>query len=81
MWFTIAVIIVIILLAFRWKTFFDAHKNLLIPELTKALAKYMVITLIAAFLLTLLQDTVVIVPAGHRGVVFDTVKGVLPVSL
>ena len=81
MWFTLAVIIVIVLLAFRWKSFFDPHKNLLIPELTKALAKYMIITLIAAFLLTFLQDTVVIVPAGHRAVIFDTVKGVLPTPL
>jgi regulator of protease activity HflC (stomatin/prohibitin superfamily) len=81
MWFTLAIILVIVLLAIRWKSFFDVKHNLLIPELTKALAKYMVITLVAAFLLTFLQDTVVIIPAGHRGVVFDSVKGVLPVSL
>src|SRR5258708_34609870 len=81
MWFTLAIVVVITLLALRWKNFIDVKKNLLIPELTKALAKYMVIALVAAFFLTFLQDTVVIIPAGHRGIVFDTVKGVLPVSL
>jgi len=81
MWFTVAIIAVAILLGLRWKKFFDSKNNLIVAELTKTLAKYMVIALAAAFVLTFLQDTVVIVPAGHRGVVFDTVKGVLPVSL
>lgn len=81
MWFTLAILSVVVLLALRWKNFLDPKKNLLVADLTKALAKYMVIALVAAFLLTFLQDTVVIVPAGHRGVVFDTVKGVVPVPL
>ncbi len=81
MWFTLAIVVVITLLAFRWKNFLDIKKNLMIPELTKALAKYMVVALVAAFFLTILQDTVVIIPAGHRGIVFDTVKGIMPVSL
>jgi len=81
MWFTLAIIIVIAVLALRWKNFLDVKKNLMIPELTKALSKYMAVALVAAFFLTFLQDTVVIIPAGHRGIVFDTVKGILPVSL
>jgi regulator of protease activity HflC (stomatin/prohibitin superfamily) len=81
MWFTLAILAVIVLLALRWKSFFDSKKTLLIPELTRALAKYMALALIAAFFLTFLQDTIVVVPAGQRGVVFDNVKGVLPMPL
>jgi regulator of protease activity HflC (stomatin/prohibitin superfamily) len=77
MWFTLAIVAVIALLAFRWKTFLDPKtKAPVISLLAVSLAKYMAVALLTAFFLTFLQDTVVVVPAGHRAVIFDVFKGV-----
>jgi regulator of protease activity HflC (stomatin/prohibitin superfamily) len=82
MWFMLAIVVVIGLLAIRWKTLVNpktGEPN--VGTLIYTLARYMILALLAAFALTFVQDAVVVVPAGHRGVVFDVVKGVKPAAL
>lgn len=77
MWFVAAVAVVAVLLGIRWRRYFDPRtKTLDAPSLTADLARYFAGALVAAFVLTFASDVVVIVPAGHRGVVFDIFKGV-----
>jgi regulator of protease activity HflC (stomatin/prohibitin superfamily) len=82
MWFTIAVVLVLAVMVLKWKSFIDPKTRA--PQIglvTVALAKYMALALVGAFFLTFTMDTVVVVPAGHRGVIFDVFKGVKPEPL
>jgi regulator of protease activity HflC (stomatin/prohibitin superfamily) len=82
MWFVLAVAVAVGYLALKWKTFQNPKTGGVSPVLlTQALAKIMALTLVVAFFLTFLQDAIVVVPAGHRAVIFDVVKGVKPEAL
>ncbi len=82
MWFTLAVIFVVIMMALGYKTWFSPREQLFHTDVfIRSLAKYFAIGLSVALLATFITDSVVIVPAGNRGVVFDRFKGVRPVSL
>jgi len=80
MWFVAGIAVLIVVVAVKWKNFQTA-KGPDAPALTRFLAKALVITLFISFVLTFLSDAVVIIPAGHRAVVFDQIKGVRPVAL
>ena len=79
--FTLAVLLVMVILIVRRKRYLDAKKKLLFPAIVADAAKYFALALMAAFGLTFVQDTFVLVPAGQRGVVFDVFKGVKPLPL
>lgn len=76
MWFVLAVVFVLVMVAIRRSEWNPRGLELNISALARTLAKYFTIGLFAAFFLTYLQDAVVVVPAGHRGVIFDRIKGV-----
>jgi regulator of protease activity HflC (stomatin/prohibitin superfamily) len=77
MWFVAAVVVVAVIAGLRWRRYFDPRTRALdAAALTADLARTFAAALVAAFLLTFAGDVVVIVPAGHRGVVFDIFKGV-----
>lgn len=80
MWFTLAIVVVVILMFLsrnKWYSKGELDTNTFI----RTLAKYFIVSILAAFLLTFVGDTIVIVPAGHRGVIFDSFKGVRQQSL
>lgn len=80
MWFTLAILVVVILMFLSKKNWYskgEFDSNIFI----KTLAKYFIIAIFVAFLLTFIRDAIVIVPAGHRGVIFDSLKGVKQQSL
>jgi regulator of protease activity HflC (stomatin/prohibitin superfamily) len=78
----LAVVAVAAVMLATWARYVDPRTHRVIPRLAiLALAKWFAIGIGAAFLLTFLTDAIVIVPAGHRGVVFDAIKGVRPVPL
>lgn len=82
MWFTLAIMAVLVLLVLRRARYADGPKKTLNPALLIVDAgKLFAAALVAAFFLTFIQDTVVLVPAGQRGVVFDVFKGVKPQPL
>lgn len=76
MWFVLAVVFVVVMLGVRHSVWNPRGTDIDVPALTRLLAKYFLVGLTAAFFLTFVQDSVVIVPAGSRGVVFDRIKGV-----
>lgn len=75
MWFAIAVIFTIVMMVVTRRQWNPSGEILIIPVLTKNLARFFLVGIFAAFILTFLTDTVVIVPAGQRGVVFDRLRG------
>lgn len=81
MWFVLAVVFVVVMLGVRHSAWNPRGTDIDVPTLTRLLAKYFMIGLTGAFFLTFVQDSVVIVPAGSRGVVFDRIKGVKNVQL
>lgn len=81
MWFVLAVIFVAIMMVITRNQWNPKGSDILVSELTRNLAKYLVMGLLAAFGLTFLQDSVVVVPAGYRGVIFDRFKGIQSTQL
>lgn len=80
MWFTIAVAYVAVMLALTRRSWIDAE-NLDFPQLIKGLIKHSIIAFLGAMVLTVVQSSIVIVPAAHRGVIFDRLKGIQSVQL
>lgn len=80
MLFVLAVFVVVVLMALSYKSWLN-DKDLNVREFTVRLAKYFIISIFIAFILTFAKDAVVVVPAGHRGVIFDKIHGIRQVSL
>jgi regulator of protease activity HflC (stomatin/prohibitin superfamily) len=76
MWFILAVVFVVVMLVLTRRQWNPRADEIDIPVLTRKLAKYFTVGLLVAFFMTFLEDAVVIVPAGHRGVIFDRFKGI-----
>lgn len=73
MWYALAVLATIVLVAVNWKKYFESKTETL--HVTKLLwdgGKFFVVTMAAATALT----AIVIIDAGHRGVVFSRITGV-----
>lgn len=82
MWFSLAAVATLVWIALRWKAYADPRTGRAsVPLLTLGLAKAFAVALGAAFVLTFLFEALVVVPPGHKGVVFDATKGVLPTPL
>lgn len=75
MWFMIAVIFVVVMMLITRTQWNPRGETIEVSALTRNLSKFFLIGIVIAFGLTFLQDSVVVVPAGHRGVVFDRFKG------
>lgn len=77
MWFVLAVLAVAAYVGFGWKRYYLPKSGTWdVGLLTRHLAESFALALAAAFFLTFISDTVVIVPAGSRGVIFDVFRGV-----
>ncbi|MBI4667619.1 MAG: prohibitin family protein [Elusimicrobia bacterium] len=82
MYFTLAIIIIAILLILKRNDWFDAKHGVLWDSFSVLLLRYGGILLIIAIGATLADDAVVVVPAGNRAVVYDILrKGVRPEPL
>jgi len=78
MWYFLAVVVALGITATKWRKFYDDKK-----EAVDVLAGVRILgvnLLIFGSIATVLS-AVVVISAGHRGVVFDSVKGVRPVAL
>ena len=82
MWFFLAIVAVVVTLGLTWSRYMDPKSGKpLVGAFVISLAKYFSLYLLAAFALTFAQDCFVIIPAGHRGIVFDVFKGLQPKPL
>ncbi|MBI4370226.1 MAG: prohibitin family protein [Elusimicrobia bacterium] len=82
MYFIIAGLIVTVLLIVNRDSWFDPKHGVLFDRLSVLIFRYAGGLLLLALGATVADDSVVIVPAGHRAVVYDVLrKGVLPQPL
>jgi regulator of protease activity HflC (stomatin/prohibitin superfamily) len=78
----IAVVLIAIWMAVSFREWFDVERQDLRPrEFTSRLIKAVLVVVPLAILITVAKDSVVVVPAGHRAVIFDKFQGVKQVSL
>jgi regulator of protease activity HflC (stomatin/prohibitin superfamily) len=75
MWFLFAAIFVAAMMALTRRQWNPQGDTIDVARMTRNLAKFFTIGIVVAFALTFVGDTVVVVPAGHRAVVFDRFKG------
>lgn len=79
MYFTLAAIIAAVLLMLNRNSWLDYKQGILWDRFSVLLARYAGGLFALAIIATLADDSVVIVPAGHRAVVYDVLqKGVRP---
>jgi regulator of protease activity HflC (stomatin/prohibitin superfamily) len=80
--FILAVVIIVALVAANYSEWWDKERQDLDPTaLGKRVMKSVVLVVPVMLVLTLVKDSVVVVPAGHRAVVFDKFQGVKQNSL
>ncbi len=80
--FIVAIVVIVIWMGISFRQWFDVERQDFIPrEFTSRLTRAVVVVVPVALLLTLAKDSVVVVPAGHRAVIFDKFHGVKQVSL
>lgn len=79
MWIALAMVIVAIFMVLkRGEYYISKTDEFNVGVFFKVLARRFAIGFTAALLLTFITDSVVVINAGHRGVVFDSIKGVKP---
>lgn len=76
MYFLVGLLVLIVVLMLRRDLWFDADKGIFTAPLTKLLLRYGGALFVLATLITLGDQSVVIVPAGFRGVIFNKISGV-----
>lgn len=76
MWFALAVLFVVIMLGVRHAVWNPRGSEIDPSALLRLAGKYTLVGFLGAVGMTLVQMSVVVVPAGHRGVVFDRFTGV-----
>ncbi len=76
MWFTLAILFVVVMMFLTRGQWIPDNKQLDLTKFTSNIGKFLGMGLLVAFVLTFISDAIVIVPAGHRGVIFDRFKGV-----
>lgn len=82
MWFLLAVILTTILVWNRKPTYWNSKEEQLDAKaFLKQIYKYGGLTFTLALIISLGTQSIVIVPAGHRGVIFDKFTGVKQASL
>ncbi len=75
MWFIVAAMFVVVMMALT-RNQWNKGTEIDVAQMTRNLAKFFVMGIGAALIVTFISDSVVIVPAGHRGVIFDRFKGI-----
>jgi len=70
-----------LMLSARDKWWDEDRNDLRMPEFIKRLGTSLAIALPLLIIVGAVMNAIVIVPAGHRGVVFDKLKGIRPVAL
>lgn len=78
----VAVLAVIALVALNNKEWWDRQRQDILPaELIRRITKSVVVVIPLVLVVALIKNSVVVVPAGHRAVIFDKFSGVRPASL
>lgn len=76
MYFLVGLLVLVVVLVLRRDLWLDPDKGIYAGPLTKILLRYGGVLFILATLVTLADQSVVIVPAGFRGVIFNKISGV-----
>lgn len=76
MWFVIAMLFVLVMMVLTRNQWFPRGAGLDVGQMLASFFKFFAVGIVGAFVLTFLFECLVIVPAGHRGVIFDRFKGV-----
>lgn len=81
MWFVLAVVFTAVMVLINRSQWNPAFNRLDFSVLGRLIVRYFLLAFFIAAGLTMLTNAVVIVPAGHRGVIFDRIKGLRPGQL
>lgn len=81
MWFLLAAVFVVIMMFVSRGDWYVGKGEFIQATFIKKITKFFSWALVGAFLLTFIEETIVIVPAGHRGVIFDKLSGIKKESL
>jgi regulator of protease activity HflC (stomatin/prohibitin superfamily) len=82
MFIVLGVFVVVLLMGLSYRQWFDDKSDTFnVGLFSGKLAKYTVVVMGLAIVATFAKDSLIVVPAGHRGVIFDKFSGVKPNAL
>lgn len=70
-----------LMMIWRGQWWDESHNDLRMPQFVVSLAKSLALSAPLFLIVFLIKNSIVVIPAGFRGVVFDKFKGVRPVAL